>query len=77
MVLKGILAINIISETVKGVGCKSVIEVADYNNVTDKTIRIWFKEDYQKFKAACLKCLSDKHIDEYKAAEIKLNKGIV
>ena len=66
-----------VSKTVKSVNCKSVIEVAEYNSVTDKTIRIWFKEDYSKFKAACLKCLSDRHSDEYKAAEIKLDEGRV
>ena len=66
-----------VADVVKSVNCKSVIEVAEYNNVTDKTIRWWYRYDFPKFKAACLKCLSDRHSDEYKAAEIKLDEGRV
>lgn len=33
----------------------------------DETIRWWYKHNFPKFKAACLKCLSDRHSDEYKS----------
>ena len=60
------------SETIKACGFKNVEKFAELNGLTSETVRKYFREDIEKFKACVYLALDESETERRERAELIL-----